>query len=92
MAGPGFGLSRHSRPCPTWRGEACRSVRINNSRASGVGRGQFREVVDPRAMRGRPSKRHGVIGAGNAASKGGATRRHSSTVRLVKASPSSGRV
>jgi hypothetical protein len=81
----------HKRPCTTWRAEVLREVRMNNSRSSGVGRGQFWSTVNRRVVRGVPSLRHTAIRAWNAASKGGTSYGNSSRVTLVKSRNSIGR-
>jgi hypothetical protein len=61
----------NKRPCTTWRAYVLRETRMNKSRSSGVGRGQFLSTVNRRAVRGFPSIRHAAILGWNAASKGG---------------------
>src|SRR6266699_2791240 len=64
---------------------------MNKSRSSGVGKGQFLEMGNRRAVRGFPSIRHAAIRVWNAVSKGGTSCRNSSSVTLVKSRNSIGR-
>jgi hypothetical protein len=81
----------HRRPGTTWRAEVWREVSRKPRRSSGVGSGQCWDTGNRRAVRGFPSRRPAVRGAGNAAAKGGTSGGHSSRVQRVKARHAVGR-